>query len=250
MPTNNSFDNIPIELIELKQWVLWRLEEVIGAAKPTKIPYNGLGHKASVTNPDDWCSFSDALSIFHKGSYTGIGFVFTAFDPYAFIDLDATDDKENVARQLKIYKEFDSYSEKSPSGKGLHIIVKGAIPQGRKRSDVEIYSSGRYATMTGNIYNLKPIEERHDLLNQLFNQMGGIPKVYNSNNLNEPQNQTDEEIINQATNAVNGYKFNKLYNGEWEEFYPAISAAGQGSSDACFGLIDIISFYTQNRTQI
>lgn len=248
MPTDN-FASIPNELKELKQWCLWKYED-IGAIKPTKVPYGKEGHKLSVIDPSHWIAFSDAVFIYRAGGYSGIGFVFTQFDPYAFIDLDATEDQENNNIQLKIFKEFNSYSEKSPSGKGLHIIVKGSIPQGRKRADVEIYSSGRYATMTGNVFSLKPVEERHSLLNQLFDQMGKPPKAYSNSTLNEPEIINDEEVIRQAANALNGKKFTDLYKGEWHNYYPKPAAANQGSSEADFALIDIIAFYTQNRNQI
>jgi len=70
---------------------------------------------------------------------------------YSFIDLDESLDQATLNRQIKIHSEFDSYSEVSPGGKGLHIIVKGSVPSGRRRSSIEIYSSQRYATMTGQV---------------------------------------------------------------------------------------------------
>lgn len=240
MPTDN-FASIPNELKELKQWCLWKYEDV-GAIKPTKVPYDKEGHKLSVIDPSHWIAFSDVVSVYRAGGYDGIGFIFTQFDPYAFIDLDATDDKEHSERQLKIFKEFDSYSEKSPSGKGLHIIVKGSIAQGRKRADVEIYSSGRYATMTGNSFHLKPIEERHDLLNQLYEQMAGPAQTVRYTG-NEPERQDDKEVLETARRAVNGSKFIQLYTGEWQSLYSS-------QSEADFALIDMFAFYTQNRLQI
>ena len=42
----------------------------------------------------------------------------------------------------------DSYTEKSPSGDGLHIITRGKLPKGaRKRNGIEVYSEGRYFTV-------------------------------------------------------------------------------------------------------
>lgn len=44
-----------------------------------------------------------------------------------------------------------SYTEKSRSGRGLHIILKGSLPfKGKNnRQGVEIYKTGRYFIMTG-----------------------------------------------------------------------------------------------------
>src|SRR5882757_5807195 len=149
--------NIPLELRELKQWCLWRYED-IGASKPTKIPYQITGEMANVTDHTTWNTFDNILN--SRFSYSGIGFIFQENDPYSFIDLDdPVGDPTVTERQLKIFREFNSYAEVSTSGIGLHIIIKGKIPQSRRRSKIEMYSSGRYATMTGNVYNNKPINE-------------------------------------------------------------------------------------------
>ena len=241
------YENIPEELREYNQFVCWRLEDR-GGPKPTKIPYNPKnGMLADVTNPNTWSSFDDAVmsakaSMF-DGQNGGIGFVLTKDDPFAFIDLDdCKGDAEAIARQMAIFEHFDSYSECSPSGKGLHIIVKGELPQGRRRSFVEIYSSERYMTMTGNTFKGGPINERQELLSTLFEEMGGgVDKpIYDANC---PQKEEDDAIIKRALNAVNGEKFNTLLTGDWEYYY-------QSQSEADFAFVDIISFYTQNREQI
>lgn len=234
---------IPQELRDLKQWILWRYEDK-GAKKPTKVPYSINGHPASVDDFKTWSNFDEAFNAFQLGGYDGIGFVFTDNDPYSFIDLDDCEGNQaDLDRQIKIHQEFDSYSEISPSGKGLHIIVKGRLPQGRRRAHIEVYSSLRYATMTGNVYNNKPIAEKHELLLMLFEQMGSPPKTHSSYTGNEPEKVIDQEIFAQASSAVNGEKFTKLYAGEWSLYYPS-------QSEADFALIDIIAFYTQNRNQI
>jgi len=65
---------------------------------------------------------------------------------------------------------LDSYTEYSPSGKGLHIFVKGDIPvDGRKKGFIEMYKAKRYFTMTGNVYgDKKPINECTEQVKQLF----------------------------------------------------------------------------------
>lgn len=239
-----SFDNIPEELKALRQWLVWRLED-IGAKRPTKVPYNAItGKLASVSEPSDWCDFNTAVA--RSSNYSGIGFVFSNNDSYSFIDLDDSSQGNNYQadfnRQLKIFKEFDSYSEVSPSGKGLHIIVKGNVPSGRRRSFIEIYSSLRYATFTGNVYHNKPIVDCQDKLTQLWEQMGtGVATtVYNGD---AEEKSTDAEIVSAAGNAVNGDKFKILLEGKWQDIYPS-------QSEADFAFIDIVSFYTQNRKQI
>ena len=50
----------------------------------------------------------------------------------------------------QIIKRLNSYTEISPSGQGVHIMIKGTVPPGgNKKGQVEMYSQGRYFTMTG-----------------------------------------------------------------------------------------------------
>lgn len=237
---------IPEELKQYRQFVVWKYEE-IGREKPTKVPYNALtGFKASVTNPNDWVSFDEACQTVGT-HYNGIGFVLTKNDPYAIIDLDKTD---NFEHQIKIYNEFNSYSEISPSGFGLHIVVKGCVPTGKRRDFVEVYSSDRYITFTGNVYNDVPIQERQSLLDILYEEMGGNSDVEIQVE-NKPQITDDSEIINMACRANNGDKFYELYYGDFRKYYgPAFGHQGEGQSEADFALIDMLAFYTRNHEQI
>ncbi len=236
-----AYFNIPLEMRQIPSWCLWRYED-IGAAKPTKIPYQPNGELANVNDPTTWSIFDAVLN--SRFNFSGIGFVFSDNDPYTFIDLDdPSNDPASIDRQLKIFNEFDSYSEISPSGKGLHIIIKGKfLGNGRRRSNIEVYCRQRYATMTGNVYKDLPINEHQDKLKMLYEQMGHGP-----NNItftgNEPQKLEDKEIIDTALKAINGEKFSKLLYGHWQELY-------QSQSEADLAFIDIIAFYTQNKDQI
>lgn len=238
------YQNIPNEMREYPQWVMWRYEDT-DSKKPTKVPYSArTGQLASVTDGQTWATFDECVHAMNSGWYAGIGFVLTDNDPYAFIDLDDTKgDQTALDRQIKIYNEFDSYAERSPSGSGLHIIIKGAIPSGKRRSQIEIYSSLRYMTMTGDIYRNAPIKEQNELLNILWSQMGqGSVATAHYAGLAEAK-ETDEQVYNRAVAAANGDKFAELFAGKWEGMYAS-------QSEADFALVDIIAFYTQNRAQI
>ena len=237
-----QFKNIPDELKALRQWILWRKED-IGASKPTKIPYQVNGHKASVVQPQNWSAFDDVCEVFKSGHYSGIGFVFTVNDPFVFVDLDKAPDQLTMDRQLKVFQTLNSYSELSPSDEGLHIIAKGPhLPNGRKRHSIEIYSDGRYATFTGKIYNGVGIQERRDEIISLWEQLGeGSPQQYIYKGDVE-EKLSDEEVIRIASEAANGDKFQSLYAGDFSN-YPS-------QSEADLSLINIIEFYTKNRAQI
>lgn len=249
LAVSNNYHNIPDELKQIKAWVLWRYEDV-GAKKPTKVPYSINGKMASVDDPSTWLTFDNAVS--NASKYSGIGFVFTNEDQYTFIDLDDPSLKSDgsinqnheadLNKQIEIFKKLDSYSEISPSGKGLHIIVKGKVPAGRKRNFIEIYSCLRYATFTGNVYSPKPIAERQDDLMQIWQIMGSGPATYIYNG-NTEEKEDDKTIISKASEAANGAKFKDLYAGKWGDYYTS-------QSEADLALVDIVAFYTQNRNQI
>ncbi len=245
-----SFANIPEELRLLPNWIVWRLEYPNGLdKKPTKRPYQINGQWASVTNPAHWVTFEQAYNALQSGNYSGLGFIFTNSE-YSGIDLDdpsfLLDGSPNpnyqadFNRQIKIAHEFDSYSELSPSGKGLHIIVKGKVPDGRRRSFIELYPSGRFFTMTGNAHNNKPVGNYQDLLNQLWAQLGG--SYSNSVIESQPETITDVEILELARKH-NVATFADLEAGVWIGKYPT-------QSEADLAYMNIIAYYTNNKEQV
>lgn len=234
-----NYQLIPFEMRHYPQWIVWKFEDVNN--KKTKVPYNIKGYRASVTNPQSWNSFDEVTQAVNNG-FDGIGFVLTENDPYAFIDLDHTEDQEEFSKQQTIYTNFiDTYAELSPSGKGLHIIMKGRLPQGRRRGSVEIYSSQRFMTMTGNVYNSRHIENCQNKLDTLFNSLGKSDKVIQL--ADEQQHYADNELFEIAYNAENGQKFYDLYNGHWQDYYSS-------QSEADHTLINILSYFSRNQEQI
>jgi len=205
------FDNIPDELKTYDQFCLWKYEDRIGD-KATKVPYSAKdGRLASVSDSETWASYDLAVNAHRSGGYDGIGFILSEQDPYTFIDLDDTKgDQLALDRQLKIYQEFDSYAERSPSGSGLHIIVKGQVPSGRKRAFIEVYSSRRYMTMTGDVYRRVPIGDYSNLVNALWQQMAASSSPTTMYCGLAEQTDTDEAIIESMIKAENGVKANDL----------------------------------------
>ena len=170
---------VPDSLVELDQWIVWRYEQR-GGGKPTKVPYQLNGSLASSTDPHTWCSFEEALKTWQQNPtrWSGIGFVFSAADPFYGIDLDHCLDAD---RKLKpwaqpIMERFsDSYAEISPSGSGIKIWAKGKLPGGGSAfpmgdGRVEIYDQARYFTATGNHWagQVLDVEEHQAALDWLL----------------------------------------------------------------------------------
>ena len=237
-----NFANIPQEMREYRQYVVWRYENR-GEAKPTKVPYCAFdGRLASVNEPGSWCSYTEAINA--VAGYHGIGFVLTLSDPFCFVDFDATTDPVEMQRQQELRDALDSYSELSPSGQGLHIICKAMLPNGRRKGAIEIYSSGRYMTMTGATFDAKPIEYRQSVASELWASLQGVAANAEFSAHSEPETMSDREVYDQGVAATNGAKFLDLWNGDFHTYHHGDHSA------ADFALIDMLAFYTQNREQI
>lgn len=151
----NKIGSIFLQLNQFPQWVCWRYVERDG--KPTKPPINP--HNGSYANHSDsstWGTWREAYNSYKRNGYNGIGFVFTANDPFTGVDIDdcLDGDGQMLPVAQDIVTRLNSYTEVSPSGKGVKIWVVGTVPEGRKVQlsggcSIEFYSRERYFTITG-----------------------------------------------------------------------------------------------------
>lgn len=172
-----SFEVVPAELRERRQWVCWRYEDRGG--KRTKVPVDpSTGANASSTDPGTWGTFEAAISRVGEGGVEGVGFVFTTDDPYVGVDLDGVLDPETGEAEgwaMEIVAELGSYTEVSPSGTGLHVFVEGEVPRGGPKAlsnghAVEVYDRDRFFTVTGRHLRGTPrkVEDRQVALDELL----------------------------------------------------------------------------------
>lgn len=143
---------VPEELRALPQWVVWRREE--SRERIAKVPYEAVtGRRASVADAGTWSSFEVAMQALASGAYDGVGFVFCESDPYTGVDLDHCRDPETGELERwaqDIVDALGGYVEVSPSETGVHVIVRGDV-RNSKHGRLEVYSKGRFFTMTGEI---------------------------------------------------------------------------------------------------
>jgi hypothetical protein len=232
LPTNNtlSASSALEELKQLKQWVLWRYEQRNGAAKPTKPPYQPNGHRAAPDDPSTWSSYDDVASV--ADQFDGIGIMLA--DGYAGVDFDDVRDPQTgeiLPTAHAWIQRLDSYTEVSPSGTGVHCIVKGSLnlprnedghqPTGRKLEHIEVYDTGRYFTFTGRQVpgTSGTINERSDALQSIYGQIDMV------------NHRLTYEAAGDATRALlvkEPDKFSDLQAGNWEPYYSSKSEAVQG----------------------
>ena len=233
---------------ELRQWLCWRLEERDG--KPTKIPYSPVtGQRASSTAPETWAGHEEAVKAAKEHGYGGVGFVFTPEDNLCGVDLDKCLDPETGEIEpwaQKIIEDLDSYTEVSPSGTGVHILINGELPPGRNRKGrFEAYDRGRYFTVTGKHLSGTPksIESRQEELQSVVRRVFGS-EPESANGYTKPVTASDSvdnglsdtEVVEKASASRNGEKFRQLWGGDTND---------NGShSEADLALCGMLAFWT------
>ncbi|MCE4953501.1 DNA primase [Staphylococcus haemolyticus] len=240
----NILSNIPDELKQLNNWCVWKFEKRNG--KRTKIPFNAeTGEFAKSNDKSTWSSYETAVNA--KG-VDGIGFFFEP--PYLGIDIDDIDDDlhrfkqgdklDNIVSEFN--EAFKSYTEVSPSGNGLHIIVKGKIPGSRRRKgNIEMYDSGRFFTMTGkSIGKYKDVTE---VSKQVFKTI--YDKYLPDNTVQYPttnnyqqniHNLSEIDVINEIYKSKQAKLFDDLMKGNYEPYYTS-------HSEADMALANILAFW-------
>ncbi|EJN56921.1 phage NrS-1 polymerase family protein [Halogranum rubrum] len=243
-------ESIPEELVERPQWVCWRRAERDG--KATKIPVvPGVGSFASSTDPETWSDFETAVAYLECGRADGVGFVFTEADPIVGVDLDdcrdpETGDVDDDAQD--IITRLNSYTEISPSGTGYHVLIQGALPDGRnRRGKIECYDTARFFTVTGDRVTGTPTEvsQRQDALEAIHREYLADEKTQSTDSptgVTEREETTsstsldDNTLLEKASSASNGEKFDRLWNS---------STSGYDSnSEADMALCCLLAFWS------
>jgi putative DNA primase/helicase len=149
--------NVPHEMQKKPQWVLWRYAfDTSGNLKkpPYYAPLTQPPRRAAVDDRQTWQPFNNVLGIYERGGFAGIGYILQRADYITAIDLDKCRRPTNgelAQWAQEIVDTFHTYTEISPSGRGLHLFTRGQIPAAAKRGHIEMYNHARYMTITGDI---------------------------------------------------------------------------------------------------
>jgi hypothetical protein len=163
-----GYDAIPQSLRARAQWLVWRFEDN-GEKKPRKVPYYAANHRrvGEQGTPEDRAklrTLDQAIAAAAKLHMDGIGFAFLSGDGLIGIDIDGAIDTgtgEVAERARTIIEACNSYTEYSPSGKGVHIIVAGESSTFKSNKiGLEVFCGSQFFTFTGNRYSGTPDEVR------------------------------------------------------------------------------------------
>jgi len=271
-PEGPNLEAIPDEMKATKRWVLWKSDPIYAAGEPKvdgegkprfgKVPYNAKNdQKANTTDPSTWASFDEVVARFYEGDFDGLGFVLGYEETgrnFAGVDIDHLETSEDWQRARQVADRFASYTEISPSEKGIHIIIFGK-KNGKKCKDskknIEIYDHSRFFTVTGNVLDGKklPVNFREEVLREFYRETFPDRKAASSP-LTPPQTPvaatasclSDEEIISLACNEKGpaGEKFRNLYmTGDASDY-------GDDDSSADMALMNKLAFYSKDPLQL
>ncbi|MCV4385613.1 AAA family ATPase [Pseudomonas aeruginosa] len=232
-------NNIPLELRQLPQWA---------CARADKAPLDPkTGRLADPTDPATWGTFEQAEAYADQYGLR-VGFMLSADDPFCVIDLDDKPTKpateEQKARHQKILEAFQSYTERSSSGTGYHIVVRGAVPSGVHRDNVEVYSDKRFMIFTGDVVRPLPVADYQPMLEVLHAEMNK-PQAAPVVDVPPLLQVSDEEVLAKAR-ATYGRRFESLWNGNWQQL-----GIGDGSqSPADLELAGKLAEFTSDDEQV
>ena len=244
------YERVPRELKELPQWVCWRLvEDPDRPGKKKKIPIDPrTGGPARSNDPATWAAYEDAVEGQDRFRADGIGIMFA--NGIFGIDLDHCLDEggQLLPFAREILDTVQSYAELSPSGTGIHILCAGQLPEGRRRrGNVEMYSEGRFFTVTGRQigteYEFSDCTHR---VKEMHRKYLGQPERPREAPQRPPRNaraeMSPEEVIRRATAAKRGgERFADFMAGRWS--HRNIGDGSQSSADQAF--CNALAFWCQ-----
>ncbi len=238
----SSYSAIPAELRALDHWLVWRYE--VRGGRRTKVPYDAKHprRRASSTNPATWSSFETTVEAAQWSDTDGIGFAVEGTE-YVAVDLDGCVNQHAEPHQaaIEIIDELDSYTEISPSGRGLRIVVRAALHSERNSTkgtpwgdEFAVFARGKYLTLTGDVFGERgEIRERQQQLDRVVLRM--LPARRTSHPPTGAFSPTDEEVISRAFTSKSGRRIQALYNGDSNEY--------DSPSEADCALVAALAFY-------
>ena len=192
----------------------------------SKIPINPKKlRNAGSTYPDTWTDYRTAAANigktatvkFGKGkeartqeeTVLGVGIVLGDASGLSGMDFDHCI-KDGVIDPdvLQIIKTMDSYTETSPSGTGVHILFFGKCPVKGIKVEVngksrEMYRTGRYFTVTGNVYgSYNRITERSEQATAVYREHYRPYRTKKKTTVSRKKGKTDVHNANPAVQAI------------------------------------------------
>lgn len=264
MTTTQSWGSIPLEIRLRAQWAYTDPNDKdISKRKAPRNRSGGLLEWKSITE----CMTFDEACFYARKVGGSVGYILSKDDPYTVIDLDVKDatneadprkwtTQEDFDRYWRIVQAFDSYTESSQGGKGLHIWLHGNIGEGCRRDGVEVYSQERFIITTGAIVVPNAIKDGGDKLQAMVGDIRRVQKQNRIELVEVDEELEDWELVERAMNAHNGEKFTALCNAtsctgrDDKKVHGSYAELGfPTQSEADLALMSMFAFYSKSNAQ-
>jgi len=248
----------------LKHFKPFEHQKVWAISNEKKVPIQRNGKPALINNPRTWAPLEHVLEYAkeHPGNLPAV--ILNDQLDLIFIDLDNVIDSQSGAIEdwaTELISSCDSYTEKSKSGKGIHIFLRGPNPtlldneklrcrppkkSWDKIGEIEIYFSKKAATLTGELMVDKPIRvldknEVEAIYRRFFPVSNDLQ--YESIGYIPSPEMEDGQILELVAKGKNGEKFTSLFGG-------TILDGSEDRSALDLSLANFLVFYTQDVEQV
>ena len=232
-----TFDALPANLPSGRRYVLWNREP------RGKVPYvpTHCTRRASVADPATWDTFAEARASVEDGKADGLGLVLTG--DLTVFDLDHCIDPATrliASEASALLAALPTYTEMSPSDLGLHALLIGTLPPGRRRrAGLECYDRDRFITLTGAHLGTTPptMIDHTATLTTLYPRLFPTRVPESDTRACTPLTDDDATLLDKAHHARNGVALAVLWTGDTTG-YPS-------ASEADAALCRQLAFWTQ-----
>jgi putative DNA primase/helicase len=255
-PLPVHFESLPEQLRGYDQWVNWKYAMVEGEVK--KPPFSPCTRKlASVRDGSTWGSFHEARRAYETGQFAGVGIVLTSDMGIVGIDIDhCVRDGQLTPETQRIITALNSYTERSPSGTGIRIMLEGKLlGTMRRRGNLEMYEDLRYVTLTGHhlAHTPQEVQPRHRELSSEYQRLFGLVSYAKlkentgegEHRLISPVARSDQQVLHKALQAKNGENFRRYYSGD-ASLWEGKGARHASQSEADFTLVLMLLYWTND----
>lgn len=256
-------DNIPEFLRHRRAWCLWAYTDDTSKPrkeKPTKVPWQAdMAYRAASNKSKTWRSFGYTLDQYqHRvkdGKAHGLGCFMSPDDDLVGIDIDHCIDADGrlSPEAQEIVRRFRSYTEISPSGKGVRIFASGVKPGHREKNGTyEFYdhTSTRFLTVSGHHLPGTPltVNDRQAACNWyyetfIYNKDASPAKAHGDTVRHDRTNCTKPRMKEAIQLLCQDERWAKLWEGKWEEVYEGDKQKYPSRNEADLALCGQLAYY-------
>lgn len=268
-----NFDAVPQEMKDIPQWFMWKaIDAGRSDGKLSKYPTDINGNTITWNNTDELYTFSEVRNAYESSNqFAGISFN-VAGSGLIIIDIDLENNENGQPTLTEKEKPFlnAGYVEKSVSGRGYHVVLKGDLPTSLQNSKnvydeydnkLEVFYNTGFIAVTGDVYENHSLIDNVEISEQFINYLSKNYKDKNAdsptshleayteqpNNLDSfipPKVNTSEALnlwINTGNKTLKNRNVDKM--ALWRREDEAMQKYGNDKSEASFAIVYELAYF-------